>query len=329
MDSINIRYSIVEILTAHPETLAVFEKFNMRCAHDEHFANKTLEENIIEERQSFSEILNELDSAIQTEREKSKIEEPLTGATSTSTNNGIGDELARYTSVGEKFKWITLLFLLIPFFGIIIVLICVLNFFFKKRHLGIVGTNGFVMYRVLKKDNSLHSPKTYLFKDVTDLTLSKTRNYTNGVYTGTAYKFKFLHNNTVVYSTSGSYRNEKETDGRFDWKFSMLLKVEEAWTDFLLKKLTHDFDTKGYVQFHTDKGPVQIGVDYIKYKDLTFQKKELKSYNFDQGYLFIEHINFESKLLGLKTKGDKLKIPVNGMSNQRAFLAVINSLLFY
>ena len=329
MSTINLRNSIVEILTAYPETQVVFEKFNMRCAHDEHFANKTLEENIIEDRQSFSEILNELDCTIQAQSETHKMQNELSNSeTDASAIDDIGEELARYTSIDEKFKWATLFWLLIPFLGIIIVLICVLVFFFKKHYEGVVGTTGFTIYRVSKKDKTLHSPKTYLFKEITGLTLSKTRTYTNGIYSGTSYKFKFWNKNAIVYSHSGSYRNEKDVEGRFGWRFSLLLKIEEAWTYYLLEELTHELNTKGFVRFDTEKEPVEIGIDYIKYKDLTFQKNELKTYYFNQGFLFIEHLNFEAKYMGIKTKGDKIKIPVNGMSNQRAFLSVINTLLF-
>jgi len=43
--------------------------------------------------------------------------------------------------------------------------------------------------------------------------------------------------------------------------------------------------------------------------------------------LFIDHINYESKYLGLKTKGDRMVIPVNNMPNKKAFLMFLNRLL--
>jgi hypothetical protein len=57
MNTIDPKMKISEILKTYPETLSVFRFFNMKCAEDDSYADKTLEENIAIEQVNFIDVL--------------------------------------------------------------------------------------------------------------------------------------------------------------------------------------------------------------------------------------------------------------------------------
>ncbi|MDR2728116.1 MAG: hypothetical protein LBB56_03215 [Chitinispirillales bacterium] len=262
----------------------------------------------------------------------------------------IGGVAAQHTSIGGKFDVMSFLMrfivlaplaiiVLALFFaisevtGIIFTIVCilfVLLLFFKKETIGIIGTQGFVMYKFPKRTQSITSGNVYLFKDASELAFPKIIHYLNGVYTETTFKFCLSNGKNNVYKQSGQYRNLKEKEGKFGWKYPLLCDIENAWTNFLMIDLIQRLKTQGFIQFnskkHLTKNQIEIGNDYLKCGDKKFNKDEIKGFSFSQGILYIDHINYESKLLGLKTKGDRIKIPVNGMLNRKAFLILLEHL---
>jgi len=134
-----------------------------------------------------------------------------------------------------------------------------------------------------------------------------------------------------MYRQSGKYHNLKGEEGKYGWKFLFLCDIENAWSAFLLNDLIRQLKTQGFVQFKSESyltsKQIEIGSNYLKCNDMKFNKWEIKEVSSHQGMLFIDHINYESKYLGFKTKGDRMVIPINDMPNKKAFLTLLNNLL--
>ena len=65
MNAIDPKMKVSEILKMYPETQSVFHSFNMKCAeNNSDYADKTLEENIYEERVNFMDVFSRLDKII-------------------------------------------------------------------------------------------------------------------------------------------------------------------------------------------------------------------------------------------------------------------------
>ncbi len=372
MSTIDPKMRVSDILKLYPETLPVFSDFGMKCAEDDSFAEKTLEENFIAEQINFMELLSQLNKVInpiKTSNSQASLSKKINfpfkdRQIELEVPTEIGDVVAQHTSVGEKFKitdflgiWgylglVTLALFMIPvmyvspWVGIsIIFAVCLLFFalfYFKKENVVIIGADGFVTYKLSKQTQLVVSQELYLFKDVSDLVFPQTVNYMNGVYTGTSFKFCLSNGEKDIFEQSGKFKNLKGEEDKYGWKFLSLCGIENAWTAFLLDKFKQELNTQGFVlfkqelntqgfmQFNSESdltsNQIEIGNNYLKCDGKKFYKWDIKEISSHQGTLFIDHINYESKYLGLKTKGDRIIIPVNDMPNKKAFLILLNCL---
>ena len=271
MNNIAPQMPISEILRLYPETISVFRAFGMKCAEDSGLASLTLEENFMAEQVNFIELLGQLNKVINPKKESetnysnSKYSQVSIGETKIEVEipAEIGKVIAEHISCREKLKvihifgYICLGILLLaymlsavtislynssPTVAICMILpICIwvfLSFWFRKKTIGIVGTQGFVEYQISKRTQQVVSRKLCLFKDVTELVFPHTVNYMNGVYTGTTFKFKLKNGKTTLYKETGKYHNLQRKEEKYNWKYNYLCEIENARTSYLLKTLT-------------------------------------------------------------------------------------------
>ncbi|MDR1348830.1 MAG: DUF1858 domain-containing protein [Prevotellaceae bacterium] len=72
MNVIEPKMKVSEILETYPETLSIFRSFNMKCAEEDSYADKTLEENIFIEQVNFIDILSRLDKTVHKQKQGAK-----------------------------------------------------------------------------------------------------------------------------------------------------------------------------------------------------------------------------------------------------------------
>ena len=361
MNSIDPKQAVSEILKQYPETLPVFQSFNMQCAENSEAASLSLEENILNDKVNLFDLLSALEKAINPRQTRTNSFTQSSKEIKVDTANNsfriqippeIGEVTSREITIYDKFKWkefllpwgcllgfvLFFLFVLMLYveplnaaiFAIIITGCLALYIFLSKRHIGVVGTNGFATYSISKRNNTVSPPEIYLFENFTGLLFSKTINLVNGVYTNTFFSFK-LQNNTPVetWSLTGKHTNreEKPDSKSFGTKYPFLLDIETAWTNRLLQQLTLQMQTEGFVTFKTDSYTVTLGIDFIKSKENSFHRSEIKNIHFEDGFMFVEHLNYQEKYLGLKTSGDRMVIPINELPNKKAFLIMVENVL--
>jgi hypothetical protein len=93
MQSIDPKMTVTEILKMYPETLSVFRSFNMKCAEDNSYAEKTLEDNLIVEQISFIDVFSELDKKVRVKTQKQDIKPLLNKYEGTGKNHSKNENL--------------------------------------------------------------------------------------------------------------------------------------------------------------------------------------------------------------------------------------------
>jgi hypothetical protein len=111
-----------------------------------------------------------------------------------------------------------------------------------------VGIKGMARYDISGSRSALPKENLLLFADTQHLYTKTTRNYTNGVYTGTNYSYKWIKNSGGQYEVSGTYRSENNAPKQQDiWHFADM--GESAWTRHLLETIDDQLARDGYIEF--------------------------------------------------------------------------------
>lgn len=266
MNVIDPKMPVSEILSLYPETVDVFRSFGMKCAYNSEYAALSLEENFLTEQVNFMDLLRQLNKSIHPKKEESRIESSpakkinaakkiIVSVKNTQieveTPSEIGNVISQHTSIGEKFSlmkfinmglWgcfgfmgfmVLMAMLSFSFMAINAIIIALFAgafaaFYFKRETVGIIGSQGFVVYKISKQTQLVVSRKVYLFKNVAELVFPQTTHYMNYSYNGTSFKFRLQTNENVIYEQSGRYYNEKGEAGKYGWKFPFLCDIENA-----------------------------------------------------------------------------------------------------
>jgi hypothetical protein len=111
-----------------------------------------------------------------------------------------------------------------------------------------VGVKGLARYDISGSRSALPKENLLLFADAKHLYTKATRNYTNGVYTGTNYSYRWIKNSGGQYEVSGTHRSENDTPKPQDiWHFADM--GESAWTMHLLESIDDQLARDGYIEF--------------------------------------------------------------------------------
>ena len=205
---------------------------------------------------------------------------------------------------------------------------------FEHIRLCAVGTEGIAIYDELKMDRKVFLTKMLLFKNLDNLVFSreipKTETAVNPENTKNTkdvcrYNFRFYYKTQIVYENTGQITSEKTSDNLTVFSANRFLyDIEAGWTHFLLPRLTQKIKTEGFAAFGEK---LEVGIDYIKYKDrkqIIINKLDIKNMYCRNGFLYIEHNNYEEE--SGTSKDDCMVIKVYDMPNAVALLALLSRL---
>ena len=185
-----------------------------------------------------------------------------------------------------------------------------------------VYEKGFV-WKVVNRKGKEKSATQVLFDAVDSIAFAKTRNYTNGAYTGTSFNFRVLDlNGKELLRKKGSYRNKNEEADAGSWLYFSLEAIEQQWAKIALERLNKQLEERGELMFKNDKGRRILLTRQGVSMDEANIPWEYVSTNMHDGYLWI---NDSRKKKGLFSSSD-IKINVNTMPNSRLFLAAFRFL---
>ncbi len=138
-----------------------------------------------------------------------------------------------------------------------------------------VGDHGIETHKIFGSRRGKLKTERLRFDEAEDLYTTQTRMYTNGVYTGTTYLYKWLKSSGKPFILTGSYHNKKGwPDEKNAWHCAN--SGEAAWSNYRLRQLNKDFEKLGYVEFAMKGNPraVRIGSGFIEFllKDNSTQR---------------------------------------------------------
>lgn len=192
-----------------------------------------------------------------------------------------------------------------------------------------VGQDGVARYTCSGVRETISKAELLLFAQAAEVRTAQTRQFTNGVYTGTSYDFRWTGPaGQVLLRLKGTYRS-KEGNPKPKDAFHFARAAEIAWSQFLLDRIVEQLKQYGFVQFNI-KGSdfVRIGSGFIEFffrgQATRVLAGEIASLNLNQGQFSIKHKDAR----WFSSKG-KFNFPYGEMANARLFILCLDKLLGY
>lgn len=190
-----------------------------------------------------------------------------------------------------------------------------------------VGSKGMARYDIFGSRSTLPKENLLLFADARHLYTKATRNYTNGVYTGTSYSYKWSKSSGGQYEVSGTHRGEKKAPKQQDiWHFADM--GESAWTRYLLESIDQQLAKDGYMEFPLTGHlrAVRVGNDFLEFVNRKNEVQrvmcsEMRDISLDSGMFQFRHQDAR----WWSGKG-KFSFEYSNIPNARAFMICLKEL---
>lgn len=243
-------------------------------------------------------------------------------------DEGLGEFIVGFTEENKPFNWTNILWNLLPGVGQLFFVGHVLIHWWVKTHPDriLLYKNGFIK-QTLDNKGRVKKELTFNFHELNGILFGKTRQYQNiyGIrkYNATNVQLSVLdEHNVKEVILSGSYRNENEIEGNYNFIGYACLAINNAWIQFAIKKFNEEFSSKGYASFSTPNGEVLVGSDFIKANNIVVSSGF--KYSFDNGYLYLYPNAAEGG--HFKNNSKPVAINVAGMFNKEVFLLAIGQI---
>jgi hypothetical protein len=196
-----------------------------------------------------------------------------------------------------------------------------------KQTCSYVGENGLARF-TLTGPREATPPKAemFLFDQAAALRTGQTRNFYNGVYTGTTYGFTWTDAlGAKVFTLGGQYNSKAGTPKR-DSAFWLARAAERAWNIRQLDRLQRELEQNGFVQFNLGGSDfVRVGPGFFEFgmkgEVARINADEIKTLNLSQGQFVIHHKDAR----WFSSKG-KFSFAYAKMANAQLFLLAMEKL---
>ena len=247
---------------------------------------------------------------------------------------GLGEFIEGYTSKREGHPYKSLLWLLVPIIGWIVVpmllIVYCLKRYFRDESFIYLYDDGFLW--MVKSFTGKSKEYIVRYDEVGGMMAAKTRNYQTHyyvikIYTGTSVAFNVCDKEGVtLLSLSIFYNNEHEKDDKYDACGFALNAILDKWHAMALERANREISEQGFARFFTlNKGSmtsVDIGRGFIKTEG-NYAGENLR-YAFQDGLLYIypseEDRNFSNEK-------KYFTINVNSMYDNQIFFLAASQLL--
>ncbi len=192
-----------------------------------------------------------------------------------------------------------------------------------------VGEHGMAVFKIKGDWGSNIKEEIFLFDDAVSLNASQTRNYTNGIYTGTNYDFTWKDGaGGRMMRLNGNYHS-KTGNPKAKSPFHLARMAEHAWNIHLADRLQKELDEYGFVEFLVNKNDaVRVGPQFMEFcfKGRTDRvpAHAIKSLSINNG-VFVIHTN-EAKWFSSK---GKFSFNYGNLANAGMFIFSLERLLGY
>jgi hypothetical protein len=190
-----------------------------------------------------------------------------------------------------------------------------------------VGERGVASFLLDGRTFAVKKQDVFLFPNAADLRVSMTRNYTNGIYTGTNYGhiWNDAHGKQVFLLKGDFYHAKGKPPADSPYYFA--LSSEAAWTDYMLAVCTARLAHGESVRFPL-KGAnyVEVGPQVLELrvgnKSDRMGRDEVGSITVDQGQVMVARTDAKAGFLGVGSSG-VFKFPYAELANARLFFALL------
>jgi hypothetical protein len=198
-----------------------------------------------------------------------------------------------------------------------------------KHTCSFVGAAGFSEWTLKGSRSSEPVERRFLFADAVDLRTGQTRNYYNGVYTGTTYFYNWVNEaGKTVKNLNGTYSSKVGTP-KAKSPYWLAASAENAWNMRLADQLQTELDKNGYVEFRVNKKDlVRVGPGFLEFvfsgKEERVPQSEIKDLSIHDGTFSIK-----TKEARWFSKQGKFGFNYGAMSNAKMFIFSLQRLLGY
>ena len=241
---------------------------------------------------------------------------------------GLGKFVLGYTSYNTPFNWKWLWWILVPIIGWFFLLLHMIIYWYRhcfKVRTVIFYENGVYSIATSRDANLKIGGTCYRYDDIIGFSDCRTRQYTNHVYSGTLVHIDWLNKDKQFGRfLTGSYRNEYEKLGEYNFDGYLAQAVIKLWSSRALELHLQEQNEKHYTSFfyirhNAFRGDVlievQLSPERLEVEGQNFNPEDIDGYEFHEGLLWI-----------YPKKGSKLKkviIDVNNMFDKNIFIAMI------
>lgn len=190
-----------------------------------------------------------------------------------------------------------------------------------------VGRLGTALYSCRGDRTMLRKKEIFLFQNASELRTEQTRQYTNGVYTGTSFSFRWENSGKTVYHLGGGYHSEDGTPKPED-DFNFARSAEIVWSNYLLEKANEEFRRTGCIQFNLDgRDCVRVGDGFVELcmdgKSERCTASEIESVSLAEGEFKVKKVGAKE---GWFSSRGVFKFKYSTMANARLFLLALDKL---
>lgn len=197
----------------------------------------------------------------------------------------------------------------------------------QKTRTTFVGTDG--VSRSLRARNGVET-ETLRWEDAAHLKFQQTRNYTNGVYTGTVYDFTWRGpDGKKRFRISGGFRQKEVEAAPPGNEIHFAHAAEASWTAWRLGHLAEQLEQRGAIEFavgRKNRIALSDGAMELRWGDKVerLTPEDIDSVTIDTGFMTIKRVGARA---GLFSSDGVFRFNVNGMEDFRVFLAALNGLM--
>ena len=192
-----------------------------------------------------------------------------------------------------------------------------------------VGTDGVARFK-RKKGNI--TAEILRFADAAAMTAGKTRQYVNGVYSGTSYNFAFKdRGGSQLFTVIGQFQQKEYQQAPASDGVHFGHACEDSWTYWRFNQLMDEIATTGIAKFQTGGGNwvgLAPGMMELHFngKHEKLEKQDIADLFLQNGFLTIERKGAKK---GWFTKDGVFQFSCAQMSDFRAFIIMLDKTLGY
>ncbi len=201
-----------------------------------------------------------------------------------------------------------------------------------RHNCSYVGEKGVAEYWLKKNRYNQPTEKIFEFANANAMYVEKTQNFTNGVYTGTNYKYRWVDQyGNDAYMLQGLYQNKNAEPKNLSDVYYFATSAANSWNHYKLVRYIDIINQDSSVIFNVKKMKIEMGLNmmniYESGNKLAWNISDIDSVQVSEGWVTIFNSKYQELGWFSKTFGKgKITFLYSEMPNANLFLLLFESL---